>query len=339
MVTNRDAVIALERIADLLEIRGDNSFKVRAYRQAALQVENLGRELADIQQDEGGLESIEGFGPAIAQKIGELVSTGRLPYLEGLEEEIPSGVVDMRRLAGVGPRTAASLWHEAGITSIDQLEAALSSGALATMPRMGTRTLEKIAAAITEWRLARPARRPREELAPLVATLREVVSAVPGTTRVEVAGSYRRGLPTVKDLDIVAATTAPEGVLRAVTTLPDVERIVGSGTTRCSVIVEGVQVDCRAVTVEQFGAVWQYFTGSQAHNVRLRARALRRGLTLNEYGVFRLEDGERIAGATEEEVYESLGLNWIPPELREDRGEIDAAEAGAGAAAVLEEVR
>jgi DNA polymerase (family 10) len=191
---------------------------------------------------------------------------------------------------------------------------------------MGTKTVEKILAACEEQRSSGARqRRPRETVEPIVATTLGALRSLPAAQRAEVAGSYRRGRETVGDLDLLVATTDPREVLVSFAALPQVERVLLRGDTKCSVVVDGLQVDCRAVAPEQFGAAWQYFTGSQNHNIRLRGMALRLGLTLNEYGVFRNDDGTRVAGETEEDVYACLGLHWIPPELREDRGEVEAA--------------
>lgn len=326
MVANADVVRTLERIADLLDIKGENPFKSRSYRLAAAQVENLSEQLTGILEREGSLDPIEGFGPAISEKVATLLQTGRSPYLEQLEAEIPPTLLQITELPGVGPRTAATLWKEAGVTTLDDLEEACRSGRLAGLPRMGARTVEKILAACEAQRsTGGKQRRPRQQVVPLVDTLLGALRALPATQRAEVAGSYRRGRDTVGDVDLLVATDAPRQVLVAFAALPQVERVLLRGDTKCSVVVDGLQVDCRAVAPDQFGAAWQYFTGSQTHNIRLRGMALRLGLTLNEYGVFRNEGGERVAGATEEEVYESLGLRWIPPEQREDRGEVEAA--------------
>jgi DNA polymerase (family 10) len=191
---------------------------------------------------------------------------------------------------------------------------------------MGARTVDKILAACEAQRATGgKRRRPRDEVTPLVDTLLGALRSLPATQRAEVAGSYRRGRDTVGDLDLLVATERPAEVLVSFAALPQVERVLLRGDTKCSVVVDGMQVDCRAVAPAELGAAWQYFTGSQNHNIRLRGMALRLGLTLNEYGVFRNDDGSRVAGATEEEVYETLGLRWIPPEQREDRGEVEAA--------------
>jgi DNA polymerase (family 10) len=327
MLSNEDVVRTLERIADLLEIKGENIYKVRAYRQAAVQVENLGEALADIAEREGGLLALPGFGPAIADKVTELLNTGRLAFLEELEALVPPTLLVLCELPGVGPRTAALIWHEAGITTIEELDLAARSGALQGLPRLGARTIERVVAALDSRRdTGAKTRRPRGGVEAIAAELRGAVLALPESSQVELAGSFRRGRDTVGDLDLVVATSEPARVLIAFAALPQVERVLLRGETKCSVEVErGFQVDCRAVAAHQFGAAMQYFTGSQAHNVRLRARALRLGFLLNEYGVFRADDGAKIAGASEEDVYGALGLNWIPPYQREDRGEIDAA--------------
>lgn len=336
MVTNADVVAALERIADLLEIKGgENAFKARAYRQAAVQVENLASPLSNLAAEgPEALRRIAGFGPAIAAKVYELVTTGCLGYLEQLEAEIPAGVLELRRLPGVGPRTAAMLWQAAGVTGPAELEQALQSGRLTGLPRLGERSLANLRRALEQARGShRSARRPRDQVAPLAAGLLERLRSHPAVLRAEAAGSFRRGRPDVGDLDLVVATRDPRGVLDAFAAAPEVERVLLHGDTKCSIAAAGgFQVDCRAVAPEQFGAAWQYFTGSAAHNVRLRGLALRQGLTLNEYGLFRLDDGARVAGATEEEVYAALGLRWIPPAERQDRGEIDAARLESPAA-------
>jgi len=327
MVSNEDVVRTLERIADLLEIRGENAFKVRAYRQAAAQVEHLDESIAGIAAGEGGLARLTGFGAAIAEKVGELLSTGRLRYLEELEAEVPPTLLAICELPGVGPRTVAMLWREAGITTMDQLRAAARSGALNGLPRLGMKTVERIVATLDAPREhSGKARRPRADVEPIAAELSDAVRALPDVRRAEVAGSFRRGKPTIGDLDIVVATGKPPDILVAFAALPQVERVLVRGESKCSVeVASGFQVDCRAVAEDQFGAAMQYFTGSQAHNVRLRGRAIRMGLLLNEYGVFRIEGKERIAGETEEDVYAALGLRWIAPEKREDRGEVEAA--------------
>jgi DNA polymerase (family 10) len=328
MLSNADVIRTLERIADLLEIRGENSFKARAYRQAAVQVENLGRPLQDVAAADAGLRGVDGFGAAIAGKVGELIETGRSSYLESLEADVPPTLVDLLALPGLGPRTVAALWRDGGITTLGELDAAARSGALEGLPRLGVRGAQRIVAAL-DARAGRggeaPPRRSRAELAPLADALSGALTGHRDVERVAVAGSFRRGRDTCGDLDLLVATEAAPSVLVAFAALPQVERVLARGATKSSVhVAGGFQVDCRAVPLESFGAALQYFTGSQAHNVRLRGRALRMGLTLNEYGLFRIDDGARVAGETEEDVYAALRLPWIPPQRREDPNEIDA---------------
>ncbi len=325
-IGNDEVVRALERIAGLLEIRGDNAFKVRAYRTAAQQVENLAEPLGDIAA-RGELQDLPAFGEAIAAKVGELVTTGRLAYLEQLEAEVPPSLLEVRGLHGVGPRTAAMLWHELGVTTVDALDAAASTGRLAGLPGLGPKSIENLLGALEARRATggEARRRGHDELEPLVASLLAGLRTLEGVERAEVAGSFRRGRPASRDLDILVATRTPVAILQGFAALDAVEKVLLRGDTKCSVEVDGgLQVDCRAVAPEEFGAAWQYFTGSKAHNVRLRGLALRMGLTVNEYGVYRLDGGGRVAGETEEEVYACLGLRWIPPEEREDRGEFEA---------------
>jgi DNA polymerase (family X) len=326
MVNNDEVARTLERIGDLLEIKGENPYKVRAYRLAATQVENLGESLEEIARRERTLLGIEGIGPAIADKVSELLSTGRLGFLETLESEVPPTLLAVRELAGVGPRTAAMLWREAGISTLDELEAAALSGRLTGLPRLGPRSIERVQRALEQHRERAGVRRPRADVEPLAVELLEAVREIPGVAQAEVAGSFRRRREQVRDLDIVASTSAPATLIAAFAALPQIRLVLAKGDTKCSVEVrESLQVDCRAVNRDEFGAALQYFTGSAAHNVQLRGRALRMGLTLNEYGVFHVQTGARVAGDTEESIYEVLGLRCIPPEQREGKQEIQSA--------------
>ncbi len=283
----------------------------------------------DIAASEHGLRGVAGFGAAIADKVGEVVATGRSSYLEQLEAEVPPSLLDILALPGMGPRTVATLWHEGGITTVDELEAAARRGSLDVLPRLGARTAQRIVAAL-DARAQRggdpPRRRPRAELVSLAQALAQTIAQHPTAERVEVAGSFRRERDSCGDLDVLVATRDAGAVLVAFAALPQAERVLARGATKSSIHVDGgFQVDCRAVAPKSFGAALQYFTGSQAHNIRLRGRALRMGMTLNEYGLFRLDDGARVAGETEHDVYAALGVPWIPPQRREDPAEIDSA--------------
>jgi DNA polymerase (family 10) len=311
-------------MADLLELQEESAFRIRAYRRAAQQVEGLGEDVADAL---AAGRKIPGIGAGLAAQIREYAERGAVADLEALRSALPRGVRDLTGLGGIGPRTARLLYDRLGIDSVDALEAACRSGALVGVPGIKARTSENILRAIDTWRLGRarmPLGRARALAEPIVRALRET----PGTRTVEVAGSLRRWCETVGDIDVLVTSERPQAALERFATLPEVARVLARGDTKCSVRHrDGIQVDVRVVAPDALGAALQYFTGSQAHNVRLRELAVRRGLKVNEYGVFD-EAGRNVGGATEEAVYAAVGLPWIPPELREDTGEVQAAQAG-----------
>ena len=318
----------LNRIADLLEIKGENFFKVRAYREAVRQIDNLTTEVLALIHD-GRLTDVPGIGEAIEKKIVEFVTTGRLEFLTRLEAEVPPALIDLTRVPGLGPRTAKEIYDALGILSLDALEEAARQHRLQRLPGIKAKTEENILKGIgmlkrTEGRTYFP------EAWMLADSFLTSLRDQRGVIRVEVAGSLRRAQETIGDLDLLVATSDPASMCRDFAQLPQVAEVIAQGETKTSIRVRsGMQVDLRAVRPESFGAAWQYFTGSQAHNVQLRGRSERLGrLKINEYGVFD-EGGRRIAGETEEEVYAAVGCAWIPPELREGRGEIEAAAAGA----------
>jgi DNA polymerase (family X) len=320
---------ALAEVADLLEIEGANPFRIRAYRNAVRTIETQTTSLAGWVAEERELTALPGIGKEMARHVVELCETGELGLRQELLAKLPRGLVEVMRLPGVGAKRARKLWDELGTGTVDEVEAAAREGRLRSVAGFGAKSEEKILAGVAEWR--QHGERLRLDLAerhvePLVATLR----AVPGAARVEVAGSYRRRRETVGDVDLLAIPHSPgdaAGILDAFVAYPQVAAVLGRGDTKASVeLGTGLQVDLRVVGTDSYGAALQYFTGSKEHNVRLRQRAIERGLKLSEYGLFRGE--ERVAGADEAEVYTALGLDWIPPELREDRGEIAAAERG-----------
>ena len=318
----------LNRIADLLEIKGENFFKVRAYREAVRQIDNLTTEVLALIHD-GRLTDVPGIGEAIEKKIVEFVTTGRLEFLTRLEAEVPPALIDLTRVPGLGQRTAKEIYDALGILSLDALEEAARQHRLQRLPGIKAKTEENILKGIgmlkrTEGRTYFP------EAWMLAESFLTSLRDQRGVIRVEVAGSLRRAQETIGDLDLLVATSDPASMCRDFAQLPQVAEVIAQGETKTSIRVRsGMQVDLRAVRPESFGAAWQYFTGSQAHNVQLRGRSERLGrLKINEYGVFD-EGGRRIAGETEEEVYAAVGCAWIPPELREGRGEIEAAAAGA----------
>src|ERR1700737_145476 len=317
----------LNRVADLLEIRGENFFKIRAYREAVRQLDTLTTEAEDLIH-EGRLKDVPGIGEAIEKKIAEYVTTGQLEFLKKLEAEVPPALLELTRVPGLGPRTAKDIYDALGILSLDALEEAAQSHRLLGVRGIKAKTEENILKGIamlkrTEGRIYFP------EAWILADSLLTTLRSHPGVVRAEIAGSLRRAAETVGDLDLLVASEDPEAMCREFSRLPQVSDVIGQGPTKTSIRVRsGMQVDLRAVKPDSFGAAWQYFTGSQEHNVQLRARALQMGkLKINEYGVYK-EDGTRIAGETEESVYAAVGCAWIPPELREGRGEIELAAKG-----------
>ena len=318
----------LNRVADLLEIKGENFFKIRAYREAVRQVDNLTTEVEELIR-EGHLKDVPGIGEAIEQKIVEYVATGQLEFLTRLETEVPPALLELTRVPGLGPRTAKDIYDALGILSLSELEQAAQTHRLLGVRGIKARTEENILKGIAQLKRTE-GRRFFPEAWLLADSFLVTLRAMSGVVRAEVAGSARRAQETVSDLDLVIAAKDPAAICRDFAHLPQVSEVLAQGDTKTSVRVRnGMEVDLRVVTPESFGAAWQYFTGSQAHNVQLRGRSERMGrLKINEYGVFK-EDGSRIAGESEEEVYAAVGCAWIPPELREGRGEIELAAKGA----------
>jgi DNA polymerase (family X) len=313
-------------IGDLLEIKGENPFKIRAYRNASETIAHTAERIADLSSAER--LSIQGIGKDLDAKITELVETGTIAYHQTLLQEFPTTILDLLHLQGVGPKTVALLYRELGIRTLEDLESAAKDGRLRSLKGMGAKKETFILKALEE-RARVGGRRLMAEAhdtaASLVATLRQHAPAAEIVT----VGSLRRGCETCGDLDILAAG-APASLMGAFTGYKLVERILARGETKSSVLLwGGFQADLRLVPRESLGAALQYFTGSKPHNIALRDRAIRQGLKLNEYGLFRVDDGQAIAGASEESIYRALGLAFVPPELRENRGEIEAAERDA----------
>ncbi|MFA0759533.1 MAG: hypothetical protein PVTTEEND_002220 [Candidatus Fervidibacter sp.] len=322
---NEEVVAMLEETADLMEIAGENPFKARAYRRAADAIAALKEPIEELVRTKR-LNQIEGVGESIARDIAEFLQKGTTTRLEQLRQKYPPQLRKLLEIQGVGPRTVAMLYERLGITSVDELEAAAKAGKLTKLPGMGEQKVRNILEGIQLWRQQQgrvPLHIALAIAERIVAELREL----PQVEQILPAGSLRRWKETVGDLDILVATRKSEPVMERFVKLPEVQKVLAHGTTKSSVLMaNNLQVDLRAVDPESFGAASQYFTGSKAHNIALRNRALKLGLTINEYGVFREATGEKVAGETEESVYEAVGLIWIPPELREDRGELEAAE-------------
>ncbi|MFA7455356.1 MAG: DNA polymerase/3'-5' exonuclease PolX, partial [Desulfobulbaceae bacterium] len=322
-IHNADVAEIFNRIGDLLDIKGDNPFRIRAYRDGARTVSELSRSVAEMVEGEEDLKALPGIGKDLAAKIEEIVRTGSLSFLEKLEEEIPAGLVELLRISGLGPRKINALYTKLGITSLAQLREAVSRQKIRDLEGFGEKTEQNIRKELD--RLAASARRIKlstaDEIArPLLAYLREIK----GVRLAEIAGSYRRRMETVGDLDILVVHVAGSPVMERFLDYDDVQSVVSHGPTRSSALLKsGVQVDLRAVGAESYGAALLYFTGSKAHNIAVRRIAVKNDLKINEYGVFKGK--KRVAGRTEEGVYKQVGLPFIPPELREDRGEIEAA--------------
>jgi len=324
-ISNAQIAQVFYRIAELLDIKGENPFRVRAYEKAAMVIESLTEPVEKIYR-EGRLTEIPGIGKSIAEKIAELIETGRLSYLEELEASIPAGVVELLKIPEVGPKTAWLVYEKLGIKSIEEMEKAAREGKLRQLPGLGPKTEENILKGIE--RLRRFGERvPLGIALPFARQVVEWLKERAPIDKIEPAGSIRRRKETIGDIDILVTSTQPLEVMDAFVSLPVVREVIAKGETKTSVITEmGIQMDVRVVEPDCFGAALQYFTGSKEHNIHLRKIAQDMGLKISEYGVFRGD--EKIAGRTEEEVYGALNLPWIPPELREDRGEIEAAAEG-----------
>ncbi len=315
----------LAEIGDLLEIRGDNPFKVRAYRNAAQVVRDAGERVAALSPAD--VRALPGIGKDIAARIAELVDTGGSTFHRELAAEFPAGLLDVLRLQGVGPKTAALLYKTLGIGSIEDLTKALDSGAVRSVKGMGPGKEASLRKAIEDHQVFAGRYLASEVWQQAHALLSHLRAACPEAT-FDLVGSLRRGAETCGDLDVLA-TNAPPAVMDHFVSFGRVERVLGQGPTKSSVrLTKGLQADLRLVPAESRGAALQYFTGSKAHNIELRDRAVRLGLKLNEYGLYRLDDDTRVAGDTEASIYEALGLPWLAPELREHRGEFDAAREG-----------
>ncbi|MDO9463177.1 MAG: DNA polymerase/3'-5' exonuclease PolX [Deltaproteobacteria bacterium] len=322
---NQEVAAVFDGIADILEIQGANPFRIRAYRKAAQNIENLTEDISVIAA-RSGLEAIPGIGRDLAGKIQEIITTGTFKDYEDLKKEVPSGIVTLLAIPGVGPRTAKLLFDHFGVSSIEEVEKLAVEHKIQGLPGIKARTEENILKGIAILKKGRE-RLPVGIALPvaeeIVALLRKKCPGCP----VHLAGSIRRRRETAKDIDLLVASDEPARVMEVFTALPLVSEITVSGETKSSIRTRaGISVDLRVVEPKSLGAALCYFTGSKAHNIRIRDLAVRQGLKINEYGIFK---GEKwLGGRTEEEVFQAVGLPYIPPELREDRGEIEAAQAG-----------
>ncbi|MDI6887356.1 MAG: DNA polymerase/3'-5' exonuclease PolX [Candidatus Thermoplasmatota archaeon] len=325
---NTELAKVFYEIATILEMQ-DVPFKPRAYTKAAQTIESWNVELGQIYKESGvkGLMEIPGVGDAIAKKIAELLETGKLKYLEGLKKNVPKGLMEMVSIEFLGPKTAYKLYKELGITNIEELKKAAQEHKIRELKGLGDKVEERILKGIEKLKEAK-GRMLLGRAYPIATEIIERLKAGGGIEKIEPAGSLRRMKETIGDIDILVVSAEPEKVMKNFVTLPMVKEVIAHGKTKSSVILtEDVHADLRVVPRESFGSALQYFTGSKDHNIKLRKIAIDKGLKISEYGVFDKRTNKRIAGATEEELYKMLGMPWIQPELREDRGEVEAALA------------
>jgi len=323
-IYNTEIAEIFDEIADYLEIdKDENPFRVRAYRNAARTVRGLGAELKDLVAQKEDLTKLPGIGKELAAKIGEILQTGSTQALKKLQDKIPAQVIQILKIPQLGPKRVRILYHDLNIQSVEQLLQAAREGRIRSLPGFGQKTEIQILEAAQAFS-AKETRFKIAAVRPQVDSLLDYLKKVPGVKQAVAAGSLRRSQETVGDLDILVVAGGKSPVMNAFVDYEDVDEVLSKGTTRSSIILRsGLQVDLRLVEAQSYGAALQYFTGSQAHNIAVRRLGRQRGLKINEYGVFKLD--ERVAGETEQSVYQSLGLAYIPPELRENRGEIEAA--------------
>jgi DNA polymerase (family X) len=325
-LSNRDVAAILYEVADLLEMK-DVRFKPVAYRRAARGIETLAEDIGRV-AERGELEDLPGVGTHIATKLEEILRTGKLGYLERLRAEVGPGVRELAEIGGIGPKKAMLLHQKLGIENPDQLEAAARGGKIREIGGFGEKSEQNILASIATHR-QRAGRSLLGRMLPVAEAIRGRLTVLPAVKQVSLAGSLRRMKETIGDIDILASSAEPDVVMAAFTAFSEVTRILGRGTTKSSVLIDpGIQVDLRVVEESQYATALQYFTGSKDHNIALRRRALGRGWSLSEYGLKDETSGKNLAGPTEDDLYRMLGLPLIEPELRENRGEIEAAESG-----------
>jgi len=324
---NVEIAILFNEVADFLEIKNENPFRIRAYRRAAQAVEGLSENIEALAQ-RGALLEVPGIGKDLATKIQEYLVSGKVAYLEDLRKEIPTGVIDLMGVHGLGPKTAKLLYEQVGVDSVDKLEELAKAHKLAGLPGIKEKTEENILKGIAVWKSGRE-RMPLGTALLLAETILDRLRGLKEVDQIEAAGSLRRMRETVRDIDILITSTSAARVMDVFVGLPNVVEVRAHGETKSSVrLRENIAVDLRVVDPDCFGAALMYFTGSKQHNIRVRELAQRKGLKLSEYGLFEEKTDRRVAGETEAEVYHAVGLPFIPPELREDGGEIEAALEG-----------
>lgn len=326
-VKNREIAGILYQMAELLELHAENRFKIIAYSRAARAIESLTEDIEQVCRD-GRLEGIPGVGKAIAEKIKEYLRTGRIQSHQDLLADTPQGLAELLQISGLGPKTVFMLHEKLDITNLDELEKAAREHRIRRLPRMGVVREKNILKSIERYR-KRSNRILYSTAESIVDEILTYLGGIEGLEHATAAGSYRRRKETVGDIDILATAARPEEIVAAFVKMPLVEEVLAKGPTKASVIMnDTIQVDLRIVEHRSYGTVLQYFTGSKEHNVSMRQLALDRGYSLSEYSLTRLANGQDLFFDQEEEVYQALGLQYIPPELREDRGEIEAALGG-----------
>ena len=325
-ISNKQIAAIFYEVADILEIKSVK-FKPVAYRRAAHVIETLEDDIASI-SEHGKLEEIPGVGIHLAAKIQEILGTGKLAYLENLKQETPAGILKLAEIGGIGPKKALILSRELGITDTEKLEEAAKAGKIRDLTGFGEKSEKNILQSIHSMK-STGRRFLLGDILPVAETIKKRLAALPATQQISLAGSIRRRKETIGDVDILAASAEPEKIMSEFCQLPEIDRMLGKGPTKSSIVLtSGVQVDLRVVDNNQFWTALQYFTGSKAHNIAMRRRALDRNWKLNEYGVTNLSDGKILPGQTEQDLYRMLDLPYIEPEMREDRGEIEAAING-----------
>jgi DNA polymerase (family 10) len=328
-MTNATLAALFSDIADRLDIQGDeNVFVIRAYRAASESIANHPQALADVYRDGGlpALNAIKGIGKEISKKIESLVTTGTLAFYEKLRADVPDGVAAMLRVPGLGPKRVKEFWTTLKIDDVEKLEAAAKAGKLRDLPKMGEKAEQKILSGIESMRRTRTSRMRMGDALPIAEGVVAALNALPGVKQIMYAGSLRRGRETIGDLDILVATRQPEPVMQAFRALPIAVEVVNAGETKSTIRTgDGLQIDLRAIDPAVWGTAAQYFTGSQLHNVKVREHAQKLGLSLNEYAVTNTRTGDKLTFDTEAALYARLNMAFVPPELREDRGEVEQA--------------
>ncbi|MBI1372785.1 MAG: DNA polymerase/3'-5' exonuclease PolX [Phycisphaera sp.] len=335
MSTNSELARRFEQAAQVVELIGGNRFRANAFNKGARVIGDMTDDVASLADDITKLTAIDGIGKGLAEKIIEYVETGTIAELDELLADVPKGVVAMLDVPGLGPKKVATLWHDGGVESIEDLKAKIDAGELTDLPRMGAKTLDNIRKSL-EFMASSAGRANIGDAMPRALAIVEAMKSVKGVTRIDYAGSLRRGRETIGDIDILCACDDPdtqaEAIGEAFRSLDIVTEVLAAGATKSSVRIEGaMQVDLRVVRTDRYGAALLYFTGSKDHNVKLRERAIKQELRLNEYGLWHSGDDKDdpkarpVAAKTEEDIYKNLHLAWIAPEMREDRGELDAS--------------